>query len=246
MFSSSVLNDSVQLPQMQQKLAGTIENILQIETDTSSNGMDLFTRLRDTIRQRTRDEHSRIESFAIHLNLAADYTAKGLHDLLAESESSSSDESVDTEPESMAGGAATEYNGLVHSERLNDPPSESESPSSAEPIDAEPESTAEGATTEFNMLAYLNESIVNFRQLSDACITQFPTYRYIAKCGIWEPNVQNCGLAVIGHACMRMLDLSIVPGDYDLDMIRIHTVEAFNNAWAMGDLSEAPLRLLKN
>lgn len=44
---------------------------------------------------------------------------------------------------------------------------------------------------------------------------------------------------------MRMLDLSTVPGDYDLDMIRIHTVEAFNNAWAMGDLSEAPLRLLK-
>lgn len=166
MFSSSVLNDTVQLPRMQQKLAGTIENILQVETDTSSNGMDLFTRLRDTIRQRTRDEQSRIESFAIHLNLAADYIAKGLHDLLAESESSISDESVDTEPESTAEGAATEYDGLVRSKRLNDPPSESESPSSVESIDAEPESTAEGATTEFNMLAYLNEFIVNFRQLS--------------------------------------------------------------------------------
>lgn len=44
---------------------------------------------------------------------------------------------------------------------------------------------------------------------------------------------------------MRMLDLSIVPGDYDLDMIRIYTVKAFNNAWAMGELLEAPLRLLK-
>jgi hypothetical protein len=153
MFSSSVLNDSVQLPKMQQKLAGTIENILQVETDTSSNRMDLFTRLRDTIRQRTTDEQSRIESFAINLNLAADYLAKGLHDSLAE-------------PESTAEGVTTEYDGLVHSERLNDPPSESESSSSDESIDVEPESTAEGAITEYNMTAYLNEFIVNIRQLS--------------------------------------------------------------------------------
>ncbi|UKZ61682.1 uncharacterized protein TrAtP1_002939 [Trichoderma atroviride] len=239
MFSSSVLDDSVQLPQMQEKLAGIIENILQINTDTSSNGMDLFTRLRDIIRQRTKDEQSRIESFATHLNLAADYLAKELHNLWADSKSSSSDESVDTETESTTEGANTEHDGLVHSERLNDPPSESESSSS------EPEPTGEGAITEHNMLAYFNEFIVNIRQSSDACMNQFPTFRYAVKYGIRENDSQNCGLTVIGHACMRMLDLSIPLGEYDLDMVRLHTVEAFNNAWAMGELSEAPMHLLK-
>lgn len=148
------------------KAAGILENNLQVETNTSSNGMDLFTRLRDTIRQRTMDEQSRIESFVIDLNLAADYLVKGLHDLLAKSKSSRSNELVDTEPESTAEGATTEYDGLTYPERLNDPPSESESSSADEAIDAEPELTAEGATAEYNMLAYLNELIVNFRQSS--------------------------------------------------------------------------------
>lgn len=43
---------------------------------------------------------------------------------------------------------------------------------------------------------------------------------------------------------MRMLGVSIAPGDYDLGLIRAHIVQAFENAWAMGKLSEAPLRPL--
>lgn len=100
------------------------------------------------------DKQSWIELFAINLYLAADYLAKGMHDLLAESKSLSSNESVNAKPESTAEGATIEYNGLVYPKRLNSPPSESKSSSSNKSVNAKPESTAEGATMEYNGLVY--------------------------------------------------------------------------------------------
>lgn len=44
---------------------------------------------------------------------------------------------------------------------------------------------------------------------------------------------------------MRMLDHSIVPEEYNLDDVRYHIVDAFNNAWFKGELSVAPMHLLK-
>lgn len=162
--SSDILLDTKPEPTVPKKsktLPEIARNILQAVIDIWPD--DPFLKpfgFHHILEKRTKDEISRIKAFAEVLQRTSDYVDHGMDGLSSESEYSSSDEPIDAEAELTAEGATTEYDGLAHPETLIGPPPESEYSSSDEWVDIEP-----GSITEFDDLAYVNESIVNIRQL---------------------------------------------------------------------------------
>ncbi|PTB34926.1 hypothetical protein M441DRAFT_32383 [Trichoderma asperellum CBS 433.97] len=82
-------------------------------------------------------------------------------------------------------------------------------------------------------------------RMDDACMEQFPTFKYAVKYGIMQPDSQSCGLAIIGYACIRMLGYPTTPADFDVIAFRLQAVFILNSAWKRGELLDASMPLPK-
>jgi hypothetical protein len=161
MSSSFVLSDGVQ-----QKLAGIIENIIQVDMNFSSD--DLSIRLKDIIKKRTKDEPSRIDTFATILRHTSDYLASRMdgHFSSSKSKSSSSKSTAPRIQQKLAGiiKKILQVKIGIWSNRLSSRLQDIIQRRTKDEqfrinifakildctFDAEPESTAKGATTEYD------------------------------------------------------------------------------------------------